>query len=192
MITVTEWASRIVPWLVVGLVAIGAGAVPLYVSRARHTSRAHAAAWTAQDALVVAALMSILAFTVGPGSALDGDPSVSLRPFSDLLRVFDLSRLLVGITVGNLVGNVLLFMPLGVALALRYRGLGMLAAVALGAGLSFAIEAWQALSGIGRNADVVDVLMNSLGVAIGYLVMRTLGPIPPEFVGGTHTPNRAR
>ncbi len=192
MVGLIEWAARIVPWLLLALGVIAVAAVPLYLSRARHTSRADAAAWTARDGFVFAAFVTILAFTGRPGLAVDGEPSVNLRPFSDLFRALDLSRSYVGIAVGNLLGNVLLFLPLGLALALRYRGIGLLGSVAVGAGLSFAVEAWQAVSGTGRNADVTDVLMNTLGVAIGHIVMRAFGPVPPPLMGGGPTPGRAR
>ena len=116
---------------------------------------------------------------------------MNFRPFSDLFRALDLSRAHVGIAVGNLLGNVLLFVPLGLALALRYRGIGLLGSLALGAGVSFAVEAWQAVSGTGRNADVTDVLMNTLGVAMGHVVMRAFGPVAPPLMGGGRTPGRA-
>ena len=180
------------PWLTFALTIVALGAVPLYLSRARRTTRSHAAAWTAQDAFVIAAIVTIAAFTGRPGFPLDGEASpVNLRPFSDLFRAFDLSRFYVGIAVGNLVGNVLLFVPLGLALALRFRGLGILGSVAIVATLSVAVEGWQAVAGTGRNADITDVLMNTLGGAVGHLAMRAIGPVHhPRPITGTRPVDR--
>ena len=181
LIDLIEWAARIVPWLALALGVVALGAVPLYLSRARVTSRARAAAWTAQDALIVGSIVTIAAFTGRPGFGTEGEtPTFNLVPFSDFIRSLDLSRVYIGIALGNLIGNVLLFVPLGVALALRYRGLGVLGTVAVCAALSIAVEAWQAVSGTGRNADITDVLTNTFGGALGHLVVRALGPIEPS------------
>lgn len=191
MVDLIEWAARIVPWLLLGFGVIAIVAVPLYLWRARRTSLSQAAAWTGQDVAVVASLVTILAFTGRPGIPSGGEATINLQPFSDLFHAFDLSRFYVGIAAGNLIGNVLLFVPLGLALAMRFRGLGVLGAGAVFAGLSLAVEAYQAVSGMGRNADVTDVLMNTLGGAIGYVVMRGFGPALRGVVGTGRTPDPA-
>ena len=64
----------------------------------------------------------------------------------------------------QLVGNVLLFVPLGFSLALG-RKLPFIKALALGLLASFLVEIWQLL--IGRPVDIDDVILNGLGVAGG-------------------------
>jgi len=70
----------------------------------------------------------------------------------------------------NLLANVLLFVPLGFLAPLLRRGKTTLRQVlAIGVATSFTIEAVQFF--IGRSADVDDILLNVLGVCIGYLVL---------------------
>ena len=74
----------------------------------------------------------------------------------------------VGLLVVNLVGNVVCFVPLGALLAAVLRR-GTLAATAAGTAFCAVVEAVQ--YGLGRTADVDDVLLNGVGVALGALVV---------------------
>ena len=84
-----------------------------------------------------------------------------------------------------LVGNVLAFVPLGVFLPILWPGLrSLISVVAAGLAISLALEAVQlALSLlIGapyRVADVDDVIINVLGVALGYGLYRVIGVFLP-------------
>lgn len=69
--------------------------------------------------------------------------------------------------------NVALFAPLGVAAWLL--GLSLSRAFLLGAGLSLGIEALQHLVVPGRYAELADLLANTLGTLLGWLVARELG-----------------
>ncbi len=70
----------------------------------------------------------------------------------------------------NLLANVLLFMPLGFLMPLVRRGATTLRhALVIGAATAFAIEGVQFF--IGRSADIDDLLLNVLGVLIGYAVL---------------------
>ncbi|HEY0674221.1 MAG TPA: VanZ family protein [Longimicrobiales bacterium] len=75
-------------------------------------------------------------------------------------------------TRGNadFLSNVLLFTPLGLALALRRTP--ALRAVLGGLFFSFAIETIQLLVLRGRHANVGDVLANTMGVMVGYYFLR--------------------
>ena len=77
-------------------------------------------------------------------------------------------------TLAGAAGNVVLFMPLGFLLPLLAPRLGRFwPTVGTGFALSAAIELSQvAFPGV-RRADVNDVLMNTLGAALGYLLYRT-------------------
>jgi hypothetical protein len=66
--------------------------------------------------------------------------------------------------------NVLLFVPFGVGLALS--GAPALAAIAVMCGVSLSIETLQFVALAGRHASVGDVVMNSVGGAIGFLIGR--------------------
>ena len=78
-----------------------------------------------------------------------------------------------GFCVDNAVGNVVLFLPLGVLLPLvlgRLRfGSGVLIAIALSSSIEliqFASRGWSQ-----RTADVNDVILNSLGACLGLVVV---------------------
>jgi len=76
-------------------------------------------------------------------------------------------------TLAGAAGNVALFLPLGFLLPLLAPRLDRLwRTVGAGFGLSAAIELSQvAFPGV-RRADVNDVLMNTLGAALGFLAYR--------------------
>jgi glycopeptide antibiotics resistance protein len=75
--------------------------------------------------------------------------------------------------LGEQVGNIVLFLPFGLLLPLLWPQLNRLWRVmALGAGASVGIELAQiAMAGIHR-ADVNDVILNTLGAGLGWLILR--------------------
>lgn len=127
------------------------------------------------DVLLALSLFAILALTVlpewNPGVPASGR---SLVPFEDLLRSLgpDMPSYAVDLAVSNLVANVLLFLPFGFALGLRFptTPLWRLAIVCLV--LSGSVELVQLLGHLGRSADVTDVLTNVTGAVLGMLVAR--------------------
>jgi glycopeptide antibiotics resistance protein len=76
----------------------------------------------------------------------------------------------------NLVGNILLFIPMGFLLPALFTGMRRFGYVVLaGCLVSVSIESTQWLSrylGIYRFVDIDDVLLNTLGTAAGYLLFR--------------------
>jgi glycopeptide antibiotics resistance protein len=80
----------------------------------------------------------------------------------------------------NLAGNVGLFVPIGFLAALVFRGLSWPVCLALAVGLGLAIEGAQVALGVGI-FDIDDVILNSLGVMIGYwgfaVGVRRQGPV---------------
>ncbi len=72
----------------------------------------------------------------------------------------------------NLAGNVLLFVPLGFFLPKFREGLRSFLKVLLVSGLLIiAIELTQVLTLVGR-CDIDDLILNLLGVSVGYLLFR--------------------
>lgn len=69
----------------------------------------------------------------------------------------------------NLFGNVLIFVPFGFFLPMASRYRSFLSAVFYSFGLSFCVETFQLLSKVG-SFDVDDMLLNTLGGALGYIV----------------------
>lgn len=130
--------------------------------------------------------MTLLPIRLGPpGSGVGLDPywrnSVNLVPF-ETIRLYlesDLGR----IAWANLLGNLLLLVPLGALGPVAWRKLDRLGRI-LGAGLaiSVGIEVLQFgkrfIDQLGqtRSVDIDDVLLNVAGVLIGFLVYRIVRP----------------
>ena len=104
--------------------------------------------------LVAAAVVIVLALTVLPNG---GGSGIQLRPFASISHEVES------------VENVLLFMPLGGALA--FVGIRFRRAIAFGAALSAAIELVQ-LAIPGRWTSVDDWIFNTVGTAVGFAVWR--------------------
>lgn len=83
---------------------------------------------------------------------------VSLLPFHDL----DSLR--------NILGNIVMFVPFGLFAGILRRDLRWKQALLLGLGITCFIECWQLL--VGRYSDIDDVLLNTLGVLLGWLLWR--------------------
>ena len=74
--------------------------------------------------------------------------------------------------MGQLIGNLLLLLPVGLLGPIALPAMdGWLRVLLVGLGLSLAIEAAQ-LFVPNRMADVDDVLMNVIGALIGYTILR--------------------
>src|ERR1043165_6423993 len=72
--------------------------------------------------------------------------------------------------VGEIIQNILLFIPLGISLTLA--GVRPLVAIALGAALSFSVEFSQQWIP-GRDPSVGDILNNTISTALGVALTRT-------------------
>jgi len=125
------------------------------------------------DVLLALSLLAILSLTLLPGIESSGPATGrSLVPFEDLLRSLqpDMPSYALDLAIGNLVANLLLFLPFGVALGLRFPlvSRGRLVLVCLG--LSLAIEGTQLVWSVGRSADVTDVITNTTGGFVGLLI----------------------
>ncbi len=116
---------------------------------------------------LIASVAFILLVTL---PATNGKHEVHLGPLQDIVAVFSPSLNLT--RLAGVIGNVLLFAPLGIVLGVR--GGGGRRVVVIGAVLSIAIEATQFLIP-GRTTSVDDVLLNTLGIATGYLASTRVG-----------------
>jgi glycopeptide antibiotics resistance protein len=146
----------------------------LFAVRVRRVSRTAAARATILDLAVTAWLALTLLVTVVPMGLTDSPP-IGFIPFLD---AFD--RIANGFSspaseATDLVLNVLLFMPFGAWAALRFGRSWMIATIVGGAILSIGIEVSQALEAVGRSASTTDVLTNTIGTGIGFLVGLRIG-----------------
>jgi len=169
-----------VPWFYPGLVmavvvaALGAGRVASVTG----TGRVAAGLLIASIGMILAATLTPLLDTLQAGvhgaGGCDLD-SLSLPPLGSL-RLDDDRTL-----------NILLFVPLGVAVALIERPRARTVAVAAAIVAPFAIETTQSLlSFLGRGCQAVDVVDNLTGLAIGLI----LGTIVARL--GRHRGDQAR
>ena len=90
--------------------------------------------------------------------------SVNWVPFRTFL--FDSWSLMI------LLGNVIMFLPIGFFICLLWRGSTCGRAIAVGFAVTLFIECGQLL--VGRSFDVDDLLLNTLGVLLGHLLCRIL------------------
>ena len=113
------------------------------------------------DLAFIASLAAIAAVTFVPSHG----GYVNLQPFDDIVAAFTpplVPSLLLGVT-----GNVIIFAPLGAVL--WRRGLPLTKAVLVGVGFSVGIEVTQLIVP-GRTTSFDDVLLNTLGVALGHSI----------------------
>ncbi len=120
--------------------------------------RVRALLWLALLASVGVILWLTLVLVFGDG----GGTGLNLRLFQEINRNLDNRD---GSATLNLVGNVLMFVPVGALVAWLSRRARVLTAASVGLLLSVAIEATQL--GLGRVGDIDDVLLNSAGALLG-------------------------
>jgi glycopeptide antibiotics resistance protein len=93
----------------------------------------------------------------------------NLVPFKTIL-LFIKSRLAMRDIVGNLLGNILGFIPFGILVPMLFKQIATLRNVLIGALLlSLIFEVIQLIFVLG-SFDVDDLLLNTIGAAIGYYI----------------------
>lgn len=172
-----EWAMMftLVPLPVLMGTALLSGTLPTTAARVR---AARACLWTLLA--VYALLLLYLLFLSRSGSFLsDWDAywnysMVNFRPFATIWRYLRALRrgVILLTAMANLLGNLALFMPMGVLLPLLFpamRRFWRFLLVMLG--LLLLVEATQLVLRCG-SCDVDDVLLNLLGAVAGYVAIR--------------------
>lgn len=101
--------------------------------------------------------------------------NANLVPFKNtIMYITEAERFNSNYVFDNTVGNIALFIPLGIFLPFlfkKYRKFSELAAA--GILISFMVEAIQIILRIGQ-FDIDDIILNSLGAVIGYLLFKTI------------------
>lgn len=128
--------------------------------------------------LVYICIVVVVRFTFFPFSKVNGkiqplifdfvrmfDFRINLIPFVNLFDYEKKRELLI-----NVIGNTAMFMPLGVVWPIVYKELNNHKKVIVaGVGFSFIIEITQLLF-YDRVTDIDDLILNSLGFVVGYLI----------------------
>ncbi len=117
-------------------------------------------------------LLSIIIFKYGsPMDVLSGKMSLfteyNLIPFKDLYN----SKLSHGINMTAIIGNIILFVPLGILLQMKNGK--TIKNVFYGLGLSLAFEISQFVFKIG-SFDVNDLILNTFGALIGVVIYKVI------------------
>ena len=160
--------------LVVAILGVGVLTVLVVAAAGWKRSRnLRPALWTGLViTLAMIGLVTLGSVVMGPYM---GAPGVNLVPFQEIQRGLNYRGTAAEL---NLVGNIALFMPLGVAIAcLAHGGFWARWALAIVSGLvlSAAIEVTQ--YSLGRVADIDDVILNTSGALAGGLVGALIGAL---------------
>lgn len=169
------------------VIAISIGGALLFVWRRRRSEWRDALNRTGSETLLVVSLaLIVIATLLTPQLPGAGQRTILLEPFWDLREALA-GRQVLARAIAEMIGNVLLFIPLGVAVALRWATLGITAATGAAVAVSLVVEIGQALLAGGRMTDVTDVLMNGIGALIGAVVVRrAVAPQEPLTPGTMH------
>jgi glycopeptide antibiotics resistance protein len=155
------WAGTSVGLAVLAGLALASGWLALRVAGVRRGT-------TLPDLLVALAVVVIVVLTLRPGRLGQPTESWQLLLFGDLIEALVTRPRAIGLALVDLAGNILLFLPLGAAIALRWPRVGELRAVVVAVVISLGIEITQWLAPLGRTAQTTDLLMNGLGAWLGW------------------------
>lgn len=104
----------------------------------------------------------------------------NLKPFREIKR-FWMYREQLGIwSAINLLGNIFIFVPLGFFEPIASKQRSFLGTVIDGFLLSLIVEIFQLISKVGR-FDVDDLILNTLGVVIGYMAFLMCNAIRRKY-----------
>ena len=115
----------------------------------------------------------------------EGKKKANFKPFATIKLFYESRRMNIEYKVNNLLGNILLFIPLGFLLPLlvkRFRNVFLI--VLTGFLLSLFYECTQLLTGIGI-FDVDDMILNTLGTLLGvciFYIGKSLFPDTPQKI----------
>lgn len=146
-------------------------AAPVTVWRARDASLGQAARATGRDLALAVSLVLIGTLTFAP--LVEGTPRlpVNLLPFRDQLLALD-GQLELSHAIAELALNVVLFVPFGMAIEWRRPRLAPVSIGLLALVVSIVVEAVQAVTSTGRQADITDLLANVGGALAGAVLVR--------------------
>jgi glycopeptide antibiotics resistance protein len=167
--TLTQFVIGPASWAALGAIVVALVWTIVTLVRARHRDLRGAVLTSLPEAIGVMGVVALLPFALVPNPGVE--TTINLVPLKGLASNLFSSNW--PIALANAIGNVALFIPIGVALRWRFDVPWARAAV-LGAGLSLNVELLQLLADNGRSVDVDDVLLNVAGTVLGVGLVRTL------------------
>lgn len=148
---------------------------PVLQRRTLGSTVARAAVMAAAVVCMVAFAVALAKVTLVPSPSSDALIHTNLRPGASIRAYLDQPAL--RDTVKQIGGNVLLGVPFGILLPMLFpRARGLLRVAVLTALVMVLIEAAQGAMVEGRAFDIDDVILNTTGALLGYLLLgRRLG-----------------
>lgn len=98
---------------------------------------------------------------------------INVIPFQSIFEYFASEHFNIWIGLMNVIGNIVLFIPLGLYLQIFKKNKKILDCVALACAVSLCVEIVQYIFGIGHT-DIDDLILNTLGGLLGILLYRIL------------------
>ncbi|MEV8147236.1 VanZ family protein [Arthrobacter sp. NPDC080031] len=136
-------------------------------------AKAETVAIFAVFSLYAAFLLKLLLFSRAPGS----ERSINLIPFASIAEyAFSHSPGTERVAFANVVGNILIFIPLGVYASWLPHRVAVWRTMLTVASVSVAVEVIQGVFGVGAS-DIDDVILNFVGGLVGILTFRLLSVI---------------
>lgn len=181
MRSLTPWlidAGQLLLILAVPIIAVGIGVMAWRLRR----ESVGAVDRTVRDVAVALALAVVVVATLlirSPGLGPDVPVHVKWLPFDDLLDALRGSGRL-RLTIIEMVSNVVLFVPLGMALRWQNPRLGLGRIAMIAAVVSIGVELIQGLVLTDRWPSTTDVIMNGLGGLVGAAIAGSLARAPAE------------
>lgn len=128
-------------------------------------------------------ILMVCSVTLNITGILNGHFSIghgyNLRPFAGLQAVMSGGNMRYMLL--NILGNIVMFAPLGFLLPLLFRGWNVGWVLLIGVGFSVLIETLQFFTS--RGTDIDDVILNALGAVFGYFVYWIFRRVAPRAAG---------
>lgn len=99
--------------------------------------------------------------------------TINLAPFATMFAYFSGENFNIWIALMNVVGNIVLFIPLSLYLQIFKKNKNILSCVALVCIISLSVEAIQYILGIGRT-DIDDIILNTFGGLLGVVIYKAI------------------
>ena len=174
------------PWFLPGLLIVLPISIAASGPVARRLGVRRPLAW-----LLLVGFGVVLAATLTPGREtfdFGFGPGGFDRGFCDMRRMRPAMSALLSINNSSL--NVLLLIPLGVAIGLLPRSRAKVVILVLAIALPFTVEFIQALvPALGRQCESGDVIDNSTGLIVGLVIGTILGVLIPTLARGDADPD---
>jgi glycopeptide antibiotics resistance protein len=163
-------------YLLLILLGLILAAAATFLLAARHPSnRGPSPATGALLDLATAASFVLIVVATIPKTPWGAHPEhgrVFLFPFQELIKETQEDNPALGSAIGEMMINVLLFFPLGILVPMRWPLWVDAKRLLLGAALaSLGIETIQFALELGRTSSTTDVLLNTAGAGVGFLVL---------------------